>query len=70
MRLVGKLVRIEWELPPMRAIYEAWLADIPEADDKDIRDYFAREYPRGVIRKIERISKAEAKVLTGEDDPR
>lgn len=68
--ILDSLIRIEYEFPPMRAIYSTWLADIPEADEKDIRDYFAREHPHGVIRKIERISKSEVKALTGEDDPR
>lgn len=67
--LTPSVIRVEYEFPPLRAIFSTWLADLPEADEKDIRDYIAREHPGAVIRKIERITKGEARSLTGEDNP-
>lgn len=49
-----KYVRIEYEIPPMRAIMSTWVEDQPEMLDDEIREAFEHENPRAVIRKFER----------------
>lgn len=55
-----KLVRIEYEIPPLRAIYQTYFEDKPEFDEQTYRNAFAESFPRGQIRKIERGVESEA----------
>lgn len=48
------LVRIEFEIPPLRAVYTAWYEDFADEPESTYRRSFAENYPRGVILKIER----------------
>jgi len=49
-----KRIRIEYEIPPLRAIYATWFEEDPEATDEGIREWYTTTNPTHRIRKIER----------------
>lgn len=68
MRLMGKLVRIEYEIPPMRAIYSEYYDELEGATDADYIAVFAPMHPRAKVRKIERnIPAREQAEVEGEE---
>ncbi len=52
--VTAKRIRIEYEVPPMRAIWSDWVEEQPEATDDEIRTLYTQTYPTHRIRKIER----------------
>jgi len=48
-----KYVYIEYEIPPLRAVYTSYYLDSGQSDQV-IRDALAEEYPNARIRKIKR----------------
>jgi len=48
------LVRVEYEIPPLRAIYATWYEDDPQVTDDDYLAMFTHQHPRAKIRKIHR----------------
>lgn len=51
---MGKILRIEYEVPPFRAIYTDSYLDAGMTDD-EVRRWFADEEPNATIRKIARV---------------
>lgn len=55
VQLPAKMVRIEYEIPPLRAIYSVWYEDFADEDDETYRKSFASQHhPQAKIRKLER----------------
>lgn len=68
MRLMGKLVRIEYEIPPMRAIYSEYYDELEGVTDADYIATFAPMHPHAKVRKIERnIPANERAEVEGEE---
>jgi hypothetical protein len=66
--LPEKMVRVEYEVPPTRAIWATWFEDVPEATDHDYRQATLREHPRAKVRKVIRgISRDTARAIAFHD---
>lgn len=64
---MSKYLRIEYEIPPLRAIYEGYYEDDGQTDD-ELREAFAQESPSHRIRKIERLDDKPPPTETSDDE--
>lgn len=59
-RVQPKLFRIQYEIPPMRAIFESFIEHVDDrCSEADYIAGFKMAHERAVVRKTEWISKAE-----------
>lgn len=66
--LPEKMVRIEYEIPPMRAIWSVWYEDFEGVTDDEYREALCEDHPRARVRKIYRgISPEQARAISFHD---
>ena len=47
-------IRVDYEIPPLRAIYAAWYVDDGQTDEQ-VTEWLAQEKPSWRVRKISRL---------------